>query len=52
MKFVIRQLRKLWKFITYEPPGVYYRGGYLYENTNKPTTPPPLKFKRSKNLNN
>jgi hypothetical protein len=24
-------------------PGVFYLGGYLYENRNKPTTPPPEK---------
>ena len=26
-------------------PGVFYLGGYLYENRNKPTTP-PLKWKK------
>ena len=27
-------------------PGVFYLGGYCYENRNKPTTPPPLKWKK------
>ena len=27
-------------------PGVFWLGGYLYENRNKPTTPPPLKLKK------
>jgi hypothetical protein len=28
-------------------PGVFYLGGYLYENQNKPTTPPPpLKWEK------
>jgi len=27
-------------------PGVFWLGGYLYENRNKPTTPPPLKWKK------
>jgi hypothetical protein len=27
-------------------PGVFYLGGYLYENRNKPTTPPPLKWRK------
>lgn len=29
-------------------PEVYHRGGHLYENTNKPSGPPPLKLKKSK----
>jgi len=28
-------------------PGVFWLGGTLYENRNKPTTPPPLKFKKT-----
>jgi hypothetical protein len=28
-------------------PGVFYLGNYVYENRNKPTTPPPLKLKKS-----
>jgi hypothetical protein len=27
-------------------PGVFWLGGYLYENRNQPTTPRPLKFKK------
>jgi hypothetical protein len=27
-------------------PGVFYLGGCLYENRNKPTTPPPLKWEK------
>jgi hypothetical protein len=27
-------------------PGVFHLGGYLYENRNKPTTPPPLKWRK------
>jgi hypothetical protein len=29
-------------------PGVFWLGGVLYENRNKPTTPRLLKFKRNK----
>ena len=29
-------------------PGVFYLGGYLYENRNKPQGEPPLKWKKSK----
>ena len=28
-------------------PGVFWLGGYVYENRNKPTGPPPLKLKKS-----
>ena len=28
-------------------PGVFWLGGTLYENRNKPTTPPPLKWKKT-----
>lgn len=28
-------------------PGVFWLGGYLYENRNEPKGPPPLKLKRS-----
>ena len=28
-------------------PGVFWLGGHLYENRNKPKGPPPLKLKRS-----
>lgn len=27
-------------------PGVFWLGGTLYENRNKPTTPPSLKWKK------
>jgi hypothetical protein len=27
-------------------PGIFWLGGYLYENRNKPTMPPPLKLKK------
>jgi hypothetical protein len=27
--------------------GVFWLGGVLYENRNKPTTPRPLKFKKT-----
>ncbi|AEC52986.1 hypothetical protein SCRM01_039 [Synechococcus phage S-CRM01] len=48
MKLLVNVIKSVWKYFIEEPPGVYYRGGYLYENTNKPTTPRPLKLKRSK----
>jgi hypothetical protein len=28
-------------------PGVFWIGGYVYENRNKPTTERPLKFKKT-----
>lgn len=28
-------------------PGVFWLGGHLYENRNKPKGPPPLKLRRS-----
>ena len=27
-------------------PGVFWSGGYVYENRNKPQGEPPLKFKK------
>lgn len=47
MKSIMKFLRDF--FSREVAPGVYYRGGYLYENTNKPTPPPPYKFKKSTN---
>jgi hypothetical protein len=29
-------------------PGVFWLGGVLYENRNRPTSLPPLKLKKSK----
>lgn len=54
MKLIRAIFVEFWKLLTSREiaPGVYYRGGYLYENMNKPTTPPPYKFKKSTDLNN
>lgn len=46
-KFLIKVLKF---FLSKErgiAPGVFWLGGTVYENRNKPTTPPPLKFKKS-----
>lgn len=32
-------------------PGVFWLGGVLYENRNKPTTPRPLKWKTAELVN-
>jgi len=48
----IKMILKILKFFFSKEievaPGVFWLGGTLYENRNKPTTPPPpLKFKRT-----
>ena len=44
------RMRKILKFLFSKEievaPGVFWLGGTLYENRNKPTTPPPLKWKK------
>ena len=46
-------LNKIFKFLLSKEievaPGVFWLGGTLYENRNKPTTPRPLKWNKSDN---
>jgi hypothetical protein len=48
---VIKMILKILKFFFSKEievaPGVFWLGGTLYENRNKPTTPRPLKLKRT-----
>ena len=49
---MIEMIKTLLKFLYSKEievaPGVFWLGGVLYENRNRPTTPPPLKLKTSK----
>jgi hypothetical protein len=47
-KFLIKLLKFLFSREREIAPGVFYLGGYLYENRNKPKGPPPLKFQKRK----
>lgn len=44
---IIKILRFLFSKELEVAPGVFWLGGVLYENRNKPTTPRPLKFKKT-----
>lgn len=44
----IQMLRRLIQDEIEVAPGVFWLGGVLYENRNKPMTPPPLKWKNKK----
>ena len=46
-KFLIKVLKFFFLKETEIAPGVFWLGGTLYENRNNPTTPRPLKFKKS-----
>ncbi len=45
-KTLIKILKFLFSKEIEVAPGVFWLGGTLYENRNKPTTPPPLKWKK------
>ena len=47
-KILLKILKSLFSKEIEVAPGVFWLGGYLYENrNNKPTTPRPLKWKKS-----
>jgi len=47
-KFLLKVLKFFFSKEREIAPGVFWLGGTLYENrNNKPTTPPPLKLKKS-----
>ena len=46
-EFLIKVLKFFFSKEREIAPGVFWLGGTVYENRNKPTTPPPLKFKKS-----
>ncbi len=49
-----KQIKKILKFLFSTEieikPGVFWFGGTVYENRNKPTGPPPLKLKKSSKI--
>jgi hypothetical protein len=45
-KILLKILKFLFSKEIEVAPGVFWLGGVLYENRNKPTTPPPLKWKK------
>jgi hypothetical protein len=48
MNSIVKFLKFLFSKEIEVAPGVFWLGGILYENRNKPTTPPPLKWKKSR----
>ena len=47
INFSLKCFKFLFSRETEISPGVFYLGGVLYENRNKPKGEPPLKFKRT-----
>jgi hypothetical protein len=45
-KFIIKLFKFLFSREQEIAPGVFYLGGYLYENRNKPKGSPPLKWQK------
>lgn len=46
-KFLLKVLKFFFSKEREIAPGVFWLGGTLYENRNKPKEPPPFKFKKS-----
>jgi hypothetical protein len=51
MKLLIKILKFFFSREIEVAPGVFYLGGTLYENRNKPTGPRPLKWKKTNDDN-